>query len=698
MASGTIKLGSNKANLEGRINWSSSSNGSNANTSNVWAEIQIRRNDGYTTTGIWNGSLNIGGQKQSFSVHTSVSSSWITMKSFTKYNVPHNDDGSGSCGISGYCNGPSGTSMAGATVNGSQTVTLDKIARYLSITGFSIQTKQVNKVIVKWSVSHARYETQYSLNGGSWIGSATYGESVASDNKSGTFNIINLEPNTKYTLKIRCQRKDSGLYTESNQISFTTFDIARFISVPNVNIGSSQTLKWNNPSGAQLKLRLRETSGVTITDYGVVTGTSKTITPDSNSLYKLIPNSNSGTASYSLITIQNNKEYYEYGSFNFFVTNSNPTFNNFTYLDSNSKTVNLTGNNQYLIKNHSSVKVTISTANKAIARNSATMKKYRLSVGTKTKDANYSSNADVNIELANIDNNTLIVYAIDSRNNSTSKSITATKYISYENINIRNITLNRSDGGVGQRVTLKYDGYIWNNNFGTKNNSIKSIKYQYKQTTSNTWIDGKTVLTPNLSGNSYSQTIEIQGDLAGEGFNRQNSYDFRIIISDELSSYTKAIIMTSGIPLYAFSRNGIAILSPYNEDIDAALQVNGKIVANSTEDVFSAKQLYNNASGSTGTITLSESAANFKVLEIFSNREGSAYYESNRIFEPNNKDVQLTTSYSDSITASLYSKRIRISGTSITVSFSYGISLRSSNEIEINTYNDNRIYKVIGYR
>ena len=161
MASGTIKLGSNKANLEGRINWSSSSNGSNANTSNVWAEIQIRRNDGYTTTGIWNGSLNIGGQEQSFSVHTSVSSSWITMKSFTKYNVPHNDDGSGSCGISGYCNGPSGTSMAGATVNGSQTVTLDKIARYLSITGFSIQTRQINKVVVKWSVSNPRDTTQY---------------------------------------------------------------------------------------------------------------------------------------------------------------------------------------------------------------------------------------------------------------------------------------------------------------------------------------------------------------------------------------------------------------------------------------------------------------------------------------------------------------------------------------------------------
>lgn len=183
MASGTINLGSNRSNLEGRINWSSSSNGSNANTSNVWAEIQVRRNDGYTTTGTWNGALNIGGEEQRFSVHTSMNTSWITMKSFTKYNVPHSDNGSGSCYISGYCNGPSGTSMAGATVSGSQTVTLDKIARYLSITGFSIQTRQINKVVVKWSVSNPRDTTQYSLNGGAWTGSATYGESVASDQK-----------------------------------------------------------------------------------------------------------------------------------------------------------------------------------------------------------------------------------------------------------------------------------------------------------------------------------------------------------------------------------------------------------------------------------------------------------------------------------------------------------------------------------
>ena len=772
MASGTINLGSNKSNLEGRINWSSSSNGSNANTSNVWAEIQVRRNDGYTTTGTWNGALNIGGEEQRFSVHTSMNTGWITMKSFTKYNVPHSDNGSGSCYISGYCNGPSGTSMAGATVSGSQTVTLDKIARYLSITGFSIQTRQINKVVVKWSVSNPRDTTQYSLNGGAWTGSATYGESVASDQKSGTFNITNLSPNTTYKLKIRCKRADSQLWTESSAITFTTYDYAKLTSVPNVNIGSSQKIVWTNPNNATTSLKLCKTNNSQIISYGTVTGTTKTVTPTASTIYALTPNSNTYKARYIITTTQNGKTYTHSKDFTFNVTNSNPTFNNFTYVDSNSSTVKLTGNNQYLIKKHSSVKATISTANKATAKNSATMKTYRLSVGTKTKDARYSSSANVSIELTNIDNNTIIVYAIDSRNNSTSKSIAAAKYITYEDINIKNITLTRSDGGVGQKVTLKYNGYIWNSSFGTTNNAIKSIKYQYKKTNSSTWIDGKTALTPALSGNSYSQTIEIQGDLAGEGFARENSYNFRIIVSDKLSSYTKEVTMASGIPLYAYSRKGMAILGPYNESIEAALQVNGKInileggpgetgiivggkeilrgndgsavissysadgkilfrpngnsaietsvdkdgnlnvsknivsksliKARNSESVYSAKSLYENTSGSNGTITLSESVANFTYIEIFYFNKEYGTYSSVQVYSPNNKKVNLHTSnvFSGDKTAMIDSRKIKISGTSISneegTNNDYG-SLNTWNN-SISAYNRMYITKIIGYR
>ena len=67
MASGTINFSSNNSNLAGKIEWSSSSNGTNANSSNVTATLYVRRTNNYTTTGTWTGTLNIGGEERSFS-------------------------------------------------------------------------------------------------------------------------------------------------------------------------------------------------------------------------------------------------------------------------------------------------------------------------------------------------------------------------------------------------------------------------------------------------------------------------------------------------------------------------------------------------------------------------------------------------------------------------------------------------------
>lgn len=778
MASGTIILSSTRNVLEGRINWSSSSNGSNANTSNVWAELQVRRNDGYTTTGTWTGAMNIGGQEKSFSVHTSVGSSWVTMISFTKSNVPHNDNGTGTCAISGYCNGPSGTSMSGESVSGSQTVTLDTIARYLTFTVHSIRARTINTVSINWATDVPRNYTQYSLNGQTWTDAT---DVVSSDNKSGYYTVTNLSPNTNYTIKTRCRRTDSGLYTESGTISFTTYDYAKLTSVPNVNIGASQTIKWTNPNNASTSLKLCKTDNSQIIDYRTVTGTSKTVTPTASTIYALTPNSNTYTARYILTTTQNGKTYTNSRNFTFTVTNSNPTFSNFTYVDSNTKTSALTGNNQYLINAHSSVKATITTANKAVAKNSASMKTYRLSVGNKTKDASYSSSATVNIELTNISSNTITVYAIDSRNNSTSKTISATKYINYSDINIKNIALNRSDGGVGQRVTLTYNGYIWNGNFGAKNNSIKSIKYEYKKSNSSTWITGKTTLNPTLSGNNYSQTIEIQGDLAGEGFSRESAFDFRITVSDELSTATKTVVMTSGIPLLAYARNGIAVLMPYDDSIDAALQVNGKIniphggpgtaglmfnnkevvrtsdsgelilsteaggiiylrpngsssqdgevtidengnlkapsiqskgtlqstgniktngtvQARGSEPVYSAKLLFSNSSGVTGTINLSESASNFTNIEIFYGKNYS-FSNSIKVRTSNAGSVGLMYGYCDGTIVQIGCRVVAVSGTSITNSSYYGgTNIYTTGNVEVFKTNEIKIFAVLGYR
>ena len=575
MASETINLTSNDSRLEARIVWSSTSNGSSANTSTVNAQLQARRTDSYTTTGRWTGSLTIAGTTESFSTSIGLSSEWFTFKSFS-ITQKHNDDGTGKCSISGNISAPSGTSMEGASASGSEEVTLDKIPRYLTITSFKVQSKTINTAVISWATSDPRSSTHYSLNGGEWIGSATHGENVASDQKSGIFNIKNLSPNTTYKLKIDCIRSDSGLTTVSEEITFSTYDYAKLANVPNLNIGSAHTITWTNPAGATTSLKLCKTDNSSIIDYGTVTGTSKAITPTASTIYALTPNSNTYIARYILTTTQNSKTYTNYKDFTFTVTNSNPTFSNFTYKDTNATTVALTGNNQILVKGYSNVSATISTTNKAVAKNSATMKTYKLAIGNKSTNTKaYSSTADVTLDTINsINSGTIIVYATDSRGNSTSATKNAT-YKNYADLVIKSFTATRNNNGVGQAVTLKFSGTYWANSFGKVTNAITSVKYFYKVSSASSWQTGATTLTYSTSGGTFSGSISVQGDLGANGFDVSKSFNIRLQVTDKLVTKTYDITLGSGTPAIAIYKNNVAIGGKYNTSVGGALQLYG---------------------------------------------------------------------------------------------------------------------------
>ena len=112
--------------------------------------------------------------------------------------------------------------------------------------------------------------------------------------------------------------------------------------------------------------------------------------------------------------------------------------------------------------------------------------------------------------------------------------------------------------------------------------------------------------------------------------------------------------------------------------------------------------LYNNSSGSNGTITLSESSANFTYLEIFYFDNQYKYYSSVKVYSPNGKKVILHTAnvFSKDGTAVIDTRKIKISGTSISnddgTTNDYGALNTWNNSITAS----NRIYivKVNGYR
>ena len=77
------------------------------------------------------------------------------------------------------------------------------IPRYFSGWNVSQKSNALNSVTIQWNTNEERDWTGWSFQMGipdtdkSYTGSATYSESVASNGKSGTFEIRNLEPRNK---------------------------------------------------------------------------------------------------------------------------------------------------------------------------------------------------------------------------------------------------------------------------------------------------------------------------------------------------------------------------------------------------------------------------------------------------------------------------------------------------------------------
>lgn len=105
--------------------------------------------------------------------------------------------------------------------------------------------------------------------------------------------------------------------------------------------------------------------------------------------------------------------------------------------------------------------------------------------------------------------------------------------------------------------------------------------------------------------------------------------------------------------------------------------------------------LYDNSTGTNGSVTLSSSAANYTYLEIFY-KGNDSQYSSVKVFEPNGKDVSMLVSLTYNNQIYLKQKIVTISGTSIT---SKNNSQGNFNASQQGWSNVNYIYitRVIGY-
>lgn len=450
----------------------------------------------------------------------------------------------------------------------------------------------------------------------------------------------------------------------SQWVTLDTIPRQAYVSdATNFNDEGNPTIYFTNPAGFRINARL-EFSGSTIQRDNIPNTGSYTFNltnAERDLLRSKCPNSNTLGVREVIATYVNSssENAWSWRDRTMNIVNANPTFSDFEFEDVNATTLALTGDSSKNVNGYSNIKTTISTTNKAIANKSATMSKYQFRVGTGTPlDIVYSSSESVNGTINNASSGVYNVYAIDSRGNPTLVTKLASQEIPYTPItfNVDSCFAERSSGGVGGQVTLNYSGTFWNDNFGQVTNTIKSASYEFKKTTDSTWITGTTDITPTVSGNNFSFSATVRSDNPDYSFDLESSYDFRITLTDELS--TKSIQLTplgSAVPNIALADNGVGIMGKYDEEVGGLLQVGGKNI------VPEITTLWSGTKNTTGTIQLSKEYTNYDFLLI--GIQAQSYSKGSELIPVS--DIQTSSSSNNTYEITVFQSSSVYSGISI---------------------------------
>lgn len=346
------------------------------------------------------------------------------------------------------------------------------------------------------------------------------------------------------------------------------------------------------------------------------------------------------------------------------VVNSNPTFD-ITYEDSNSKTVAITENNQYIIRNNSTLKISVSNAQ---ALNRATLKSITAVVNGNVYTGTLSgTTGTINVGVINVSHDTEVTVKLtDSRGNDSIREITVLVYD--WTLPSAIIKLNRKSNYYSESILNVNANYA---SIGGKNEV--TIKYRTKK----------------VANSTFSTYTTIQ-DNTDTNFTADNEFEWNIQVNvaDKLGNTTYNLILPKGIPIaYVDIQKNSFSVNCFPKH-DKSFEVNGVCL--------SGKVLYNSASGTAGTVTLSDSVENYTYLEIFYRSSGDNACGSVKVFSPNGKLVHLGTIHY--IADYDYAKfaLVSVSGSMITFSQNYQIVLKNNGS----TYSsENAIFitRVVGY-
>ena len=379
-----------------------------------------------------------------------------------------------------------------------------------------------------------------------------------------------------YTSAVNC--KGSGSWSlpdigRASQPSLNTWPN----NSPNFNVGDTIVLHMNRKSTVfthTVVLKLGSYS------YTIGTGVTDNISLDTDiiasNLYAQMPNSNSMTGEIAVTTYSGDTVIGTSScAIIAHVVNSNPTFD-VAYEDSNSNTVAITENNQYIIRNNSTLKISVSNAQ---ALNSATLETITAVVNGNAYTGTLNGTTGVvNVGMVNISSDAKVTVKLtDSRGNEGIREITVLVYD--WTLPSAIIKLNRKSNYYSESILNVNANYA---SIGGKNEV--TIKYRTKKVANSTFST-YTIIQNNTDAN----------------FTADNEYEWnvQVNVADKLGSTTYNLLLPRGIPIAYVDtkKNSFGVnCFPKNEK---SLEINGKTVFDMVYPVGSVYVSVNSTSPAT---------------------------------------------------------------------------------------------------
>lgn len=409
----------------------------------------------------------------------------------------------------------------------------------------------------------------------------------------------------------------AGIYTYAVNCtgsgSFTLPTISRISSITSINgANTGDTLQVNYTKYVSsytdnLIVAIGENRIQTINSY--VSGNNFTLDSAAlNSIYTSVTTAKTISLNFRLQTYNNgtlvgtSTPIYK----TFTINNSNPTIGTLTYIDSNNTTTGITGNNQYIIRNNSTLQVTVGTLT---AINSATLTSLTVAGGGVSQTVALSGTTDasevVNLGTINQSGNfTLTATLTDSRGYTATKSVNVLVYdwvlptatITAQRVDnyytTTNVTPNATYSSIGGHNTI-------------------TITAQYKKTTDATY-GASTTLT---DGSTTALSLD-------------NTYDWnlKITVADALGSTIYNLVIGKGLPIWFVDRLlnsvGINCFPLQNESLEVnGLRLDDKIYIGS-------QSIYDYYETTTQGETVLVTAYDYQLIEnLFSAIDVPANYE-----------------------------------------------------------------------